>query len=128
MKGRQVDVVPAAPGWAVVVPVWEGHRDPELVDLRFEPVIAWRFESEFLSDGGVTTFCAPLTVEGSGLEHCEGAGIVRRPNGSFTAPSHEDYAGLDDVWAVLKEERVARVRAMADRERVAAEKGVDREA
>ena len=126
MKGRQVDVVPAAPGWAVVVPVWEGHRSVEVFEFGFEPVIAWQFVTSFSPAGDPGTYCVPLTVEGSGLWHWDGTKVLRRPDGSYVSPGVGGFRGLDDVRRVLVEERLARFQSEA--ERAAAREGVSGEA
>ncbi len=81
-------LIPAQPGWGIVIPLAE--EDGQVLDVAHEPIIAWLLNS---SNGYAPT---PITIAGPEYQ----ADFILLPDGSYEAPGLASYP---DKAALLQE-------------------------
>lgn len=103
---QQVDVVPAQPGFNLVIPV---HDHGKIVDLSREPILAWGLEIRTyqLHDGSQhsSSTMTPVTLGG----HCDVDGFwaVEYPDGRCDVPYAEIFDTAGELLKFLQEEQDA---------------------
>ncbi len=94
MKTKRT-VIPAHNGWAVLVPVFNGEDFNTATDPHYEPIIAWLITHDYDGEEGYGAGTTPITAEGT----VSAVRVLRRPDGSLTAPNREDFLTVEAALA-----------------------------
>jgi hypothetical protein len=94
MKSKEnykVSYIPASDGWNLVGPI---YNDIEVIDVYFEPILAWELRTVIGPDDPANLknypcFVIPITVEG----YPEGEYVIRRPDKSIVVTGDRELKG-----------------------------------